>query len=160
MFTYCPPKSLQDLQSTTFPDGKRYYQLPDGTRLPSVTTVIGAKGKQAILEWRKRVGEEVADKISKYASSRGTNVHTLCERYLNNEFGANLRKFIFEQITSGNLSFLKDSIQSLIKKYFTNIKVEKLEVVEVPGESNAIDVSLTYSIINTGIVDQVQITFT
>ena len=85
MFNYCPPKDLQDLQSTTFPDGKRYYQLPDGTRLPSVTTVIGAKGKASILAWRKRVGEEEANKISRKASSRGTNVHTLCERYLNNE---------------------------------------------------------------------------
>jgi len=85
MFTYCPPKQLQDLQSQTFPDGKRYYSLPDGTRLPSVTTVIGAKKKDAIMAWRRRVGEEVANKISKQATSRGTNVHTLCERYLRNE---------------------------------------------------------------------------
>ena len=85
MFNYCPPKDLQNLKSQTFPDGKRYYVLPDGTRLPSVTTVIGAKGKKAIMEWRKRVGEEEANKISRKASSRGTNVHTLCERYLNNE---------------------------------------------------------------------------
>jgi len=85
MFNYCPPKNLQDLKSTTFPDGKRYYQLPDGTRLPSVTTVIGAKKKQAILEWRKRVGDEVANKISKQATSRGTNLHSICENYLNNE---------------------------------------------------------------------------
>ena len=85
MFNYCPPIQLQDLKSTTFPDGKRYYQLPDGTRLPSVTTVIGAKGKQAIMEWRKRVGEEQANKISRQASSRGTNLHTLCEKYLNND---------------------------------------------------------------------------
>ena len=85
MFTYCPPKSLQDLKSTTFPDGKRYYQLPDGTRLPSVTTVIGAKKKEAILEWRRRVGDEVANKISKQATSRGTNLHTLCEKFLNND---------------------------------------------------------------------------
>ena len=85
MFNYCPPKDLQDLQSTTFPDGKRYYQLPDGTRLPSVTTVLGAQKKESILAWRKKVGEEVANKISKMATSRGTNVHTLCERYLNNE---------------------------------------------------------------------------
>jgi genome maintenance exonuclease 1 len=85
MFTYCPPKPLQDLKSTTFPDGKRYYTLPDGTRLPSVTTVLGAQKKQAIMEWRKRVGEEKANAISRKASGRGTNVHTLCERYLNNE---------------------------------------------------------------------------
>ena len=85
MFNYCPPKDLADLKSQTFPDGKRYYTTPDGVKLPSVTTVIGAKGKQAILEWRKRVGEEEANKISRKATSRGTNVHTLCERYLNNE---------------------------------------------------------------------------
>ena len=85
MFTYCPPKQLQDLQSETFPDGKRYYKLPDGTKLPSVTTVIGAQKKAAIMEWRKRVGEEEANRVSKKATSRGTNVHTLCERYLNNE---------------------------------------------------------------------------
>jgi hypothetical protein len=85
MFNYCSPIQLQDLKSTTFPDGKRYYQLPDGTRLPSVTTVIGAKGKQAIMEWRKRIGEEQANKISRQASSRGTNLHTLCEKYLNND---------------------------------------------------------------------------
>jgi genome maintenance exonuclease 1 len=85
MFTYCTPKELQDLQSQTFPDGKRYYKLPDGTKLPSVTTVIGAQKKAAIMEWRKRVGEEEANRVSKKATSRGTNVHTLCERYLNNE---------------------------------------------------------------------------
>ena len=85
MFNYCPPVELQDLKSKTFPDGKRYYTTPDGHKLPSVTTVIGAKGKKAIMEWRKRVGEEEANKISRKASSRGTNVHTLCERYLNNE---------------------------------------------------------------------------
>ena len=85
MFNYCPPKNLQDLQSQTFPDGKRYYTLPDGTRLPSVTTVLGAQKKDAIMAWRKRVGEDVANAISKKATGRGTNVHTLCERYLNNE---------------------------------------------------------------------------
>jgi ATP-dependent exoDNAse (exonuclease V) beta subunit len=85
MFTYCPPKDLQDLKSETFPDGKRYYTLPDGTKLPSVTTVLGAQKKDAIIAWRKRVGEDVANAISRKATGRGTNVHTLCERYLNNE---------------------------------------------------------------------------
>ena len=84
-FVYCPPKDLQDLKSETFPDGRRYYTLEDGTKLPSVTTVLGAQKKQAIMEWRKRVGEETANKISRQATRRGTNVHTLCERYLNND---------------------------------------------------------------------------
>ena len=85
MFNYCTPKSLPDLISETYPDGKRYYTLEDGSRLPSVTTVIGAQKKESILEWRKKVGAEAANKISRQASSRGTNVHTLCERYLNND---------------------------------------------------------------------------
>jgi len=85
MFNYCTPKELKDLKSETFPDGKRYYTLEDGTKLPSVTTVLGAQKKDAIMAWRKRVGEAEANKISKAATGRGTNVHTLCERYLNNE---------------------------------------------------------------------------
>ena len=85
MFNYCPPVQLEDLKSETFPDGKRYYTLPDGTKLPSVTTVVGAQKKQSIIDWRKRVGEEEANRISKQATSRGTNVHTICENYLNNK---------------------------------------------------------------------------
>jgi hypothetical protein len=81
------------------------------------------------------------------------------ERYLNNNFGANLRKFLFEQINSDNINFLEESIQQLISFYFSNIKVEKLEVLEYP-DNNEINISITYSIINTGIIDQVQITFT
>jgi genome maintenance exonuclease 1 len=84
-FNFCPPKVLADLKSETFPDGKRYYTLEDGTKLPSVTTVLGAQKKEAIMKWRKRVGEEVANQISGIATRRGTAVHTLCENYLNNE---------------------------------------------------------------------------
>jgi len=84
-FNYCPPKNLPDLKSETQSDGKRYYTLPDGTKLPSVTTVLGAMKKDAIMAWRKRVGEANANAISKKATGRGTNVHTLCERYLNND---------------------------------------------------------------------------
>jgi phage baseplate assembly protein W len=81
------------------------------------------------------------------------------ERYLNNQFGANLRAFIFEQISTDNISDLKENIQSLLSQYFVNIKVDKLEVLESP-DNNEITVQLYYSIINTGITDQVQISFT
>ena len=85
MFNHCPPKVLPDLQSITQPDGKRYYTTPSGIRLPSVTTVVGAQSKQAIMEWRKRVGEEEANRKTRIATSRGTSVHNLCEKYLLNE---------------------------------------------------------------------------
>ena len=54
MFNYCPPVKLPDLESKTFEDGKRYYVTPEGNRLPSVTTVLGALKKQEIMAWRKR----------------------------------------------------------------------------------------------------------
>jgi phage baseplate assembly protein W len=81
------------------------------------------------------------------------------ERYLNNQFGANLRAFIFEQISTDNIDSLKENIQLLINKYFSNINIEKLDILEYP-DNNEINVQLTYSIINTGITDQVQISFT
>jgi len=91
---------LPDLKSETFPDGKRYYVTPSGSKLPSVTTVVGAQKKQAIMEWRRRVGEDVANKISRQATSRGTNVHTLCEKYLNNEELGEMMPDAFEMFKS------------------------------------------------------------
>jgi genome maintenance exonuclease 1 len=84
-FIHCPPKALPDLVSVTGDDGKRYYTTPSGVKLPSVTTVIGAMKKKAIMEWRARVGEEEANRVSRLASGRGTRVHSLAEKYLNNE---------------------------------------------------------------------------
>lgn len=81
------------------------------------------------------------------------------ERYLNNQFGANLRAFIFEQISSDNVSDLKENIQSLLSQYFNNIKIDNLNITENP-DNNEITVQLYYTIINTGVSDQVQISFT
>lgn len=66
-------------------NGTRYYESPKGGKYPSVTTVLSAYNKKEILEWRRRVGEETANKISRAASTRGTAFHKVCENYLNNE---------------------------------------------------------------------------
>ena len=63
----------------------RVYQTPNGKAYPSVTSVTGLHGKEAIFAWRKRVGEEEANRISAAATKRGTRVHSLCEDYLNNK---------------------------------------------------------------------------
>ena len=65
-------------------DGARLYETPSGRAYPSITTVTGLLKRQAIQEWRERVGAEEANKISGRASSRGTRVHSLCEDYLSN----------------------------------------------------------------------------
>ena len=80
------------------------------------------------------------------------------EIYLNPTFGANLRAFIFEQITSGNLDGLKQDIQSKIGLYFPNVFVASLDI-ESDTDNNEVTIVLKYNIIDTGISDQVQITF-
>lgn len=66
-------------------DGTRYYLSPTGDRYPSVTTVLSDYSKEGIDQWRKRVGDEKANAISKQATTRGTGVHKVIEHYLNNE---------------------------------------------------------------------------
>lgn len=67
-------------------DGHRYYTTPTGTRYPSVTTVLGQYAdKTWLYEWRKRVGEEKANEISRRATTRGTRLHAIFEKYLAND---------------------------------------------------------------------------
>jgi ATP-dependent exoDNAse (exonuclease V) beta subunit len=75
-----------DIKSETI-DGKRFYILPDGTtKVKSVTTIISdASDKTALLEWKKRVGEKEAQRITTQATRRGSSVHSIAERYVLNE---------------------------------------------------------------------------
>lgn len=60
----------------------RVYETPTGKKYPSVTSVVSLESRDAILEWRKKVGDEQANKIMTRASKRGTAIHSLCEDYL------------------------------------------------------------------------------
>jgi len=60
--------------------GKRHYQTPNGS-YPSITTVLSIRNKEGIYEWRKRVGNEEANRITKRAVTRGTHFHNLLEQY-------------------------------------------------------------------------------
>jgi len=64
--------------------GKRLYETPDGN-FPSITTVLSSLSKAGIQAWRKRVGEEEANRISTQASRRGTRTHSIIEDYLKNQ---------------------------------------------------------------------------
>ena len=66
-------------------NGKRFYATPAGELYPSITSILGEFSKASIQEWRKRVGETEANKISGKASRRGTRLHSVCERYIQNE---------------------------------------------------------------------------
>ena len=80
------------------------------------------------------------------------------ERYLNPTFGGNLRRFIFEQITTGNLNFLKQNIQESLNSFFPNVVVEALDIIPIE-DNNQVDITLKYSIKDTGINDNIQVTF-
>ena len=73
-----------ELESTTTEKG-RVYRVPGGELYPSITTVLSAYNKKAIMEWRQRVGEEKANEISRKAAGRGTKLHNTVEKYLLNE---------------------------------------------------------------------------
>ena len=77
---------LRKLERATI-DGVRYYSIPDEDqllKLVSITSVTSHFNKEIFVKWRKRVGNEEADKITKAATSRGTDLHTLVENYLYN----------------------------------------------------------------------------
>jgi len=65
-------------------DGSRRYVVNDKL-LPSVTTVTSYQNRKVIAEWRERVGEETANKISHFASTNGTKFHKIVEDYVNNQ---------------------------------------------------------------------------
>ena len=73
-----------DLLTETTDKG-RLYTTPNGTRYPSITTVLSILSEDAIRQWRQRGGEETANRISTRAANRGTAVHSIIERYLDNE---------------------------------------------------------------------------
>ena len=101
-------------------NGKRFYATPDGNKYPSVTTITSQYNKQSIMEWRKRVGEEEANRISSRAAGRGTRVHTICENYLNNQ-----DDYTKKQMPDAVVMF--KTLQPLLDQYVNNI-----HALEVP----------------------------
>jgi genome maintenance exonuclease 1 len=79
--------NLEPLERETI-DGVRYYSIPDVdelVKLVSITSVTSHFNKEIFVNWRKKVGNETADKITKAATKRGTDMHTLTEYYLKND---------------------------------------------------------------------------
>ena len=76
---------LPEIKATTT-DGVRLYETPEGNKYPSITTVLSVRNKKGLFEWRKRVGEDVANYVARKAANRGTSVHHMCEDYINNDF--------------------------------------------------------------------------
>lgn len=84
MIKFNPKYNYQPLNRI---DGaSRLYETPDGARVPSVTTILdrtkSEESKQALANWRKRVGEQKAKEITTEAAGRGTRMHKWLENYI------------------------------------------------------------------------------
>jgi len=91
-------------------DQRRHYDLGGTRRYPSITTLLGATGDKTYLkEWRDRVGATEANRISHEAALRGTNVHTLIDRYLKKQ------PIHAEEFSPNHLLLFKSLIRELKK---------------------------------------------
>jgi genome maintenance exonuclease 1 len=117
------PNDYETLERETI-DGVRYYTVPGSDtprKLVSITSVISHFNREKFREWRQRVGEEEANKITRKATSRGTDMHTLVEHYLKNEELPSvqpLSEFLFKQAKPelkriNNIHALEQSLFSL-----------------------------------------------
>jgi len=124
-----------DLETETI-NGKRFYKTPEGLLYPSVTTITSQHGKDKIIEWRKRVGEEEANRISTKASNRGTKVHKICENYLNNEEDyARTNPAHIHKTMPDTIAMFK-SLQPLLDEHVNNI-----HALEIPLYSHHLRVA-------------------
>ena len=109
------PVTLQDIKARN-KDGTRLYETPDGNFYPSVTTVLSVRNKQGLHEWRKRVGNDVANYVARTSAARGTAVHHMCEDYLNNE---DMKKHEAKFLPYSKVDFFAVSLFN--KKFFKSL---------------------------------------
>ena len=84
MFTHLDTITPVELKTIEGPKG-RFYVTPEGNKYPSITTILGSGDKPWLNDWRQSLGFEKADKEMKRAADRGTAVHLMVERFLDNE---------------------------------------------------------------------------
>lgn len=99
--------------------GTRVYVTPSGKKYPSITTILGIRNKEFLMAWRRRVGEAEANRVSRHAAARGTALHSISERYLNNEE---------EYFVEGEMPHVKamfNSIRPIIDTYVGKIIMQE-----------------------------------
>jgi len=109
-------------------DGKRVYSSPDGTKLPSVTTVLDRtkpqEARQALQQWRDRVGHAKAQAITTEAAGRGTRMHAYLEQYI--------KENRMSEMTTNPFSWASLSMANKIIKEGLENKVTQFYGVEIP----------------------------
>jgi phage baseplate assembly protein W len=80
------------------------------------------------------------------------------ERFLNLQFGAGLRNFLFENISPESIEQLRLNIIENLKLYFPRVLVQDLKLTPV-FDQNLITFTLKYSVSETNINDEISINF-
>jgi len=80
------------------------------------------------------------------------------ERPGNPSFGAGLRAFIFTQIDLQDLNFIREDVQDKLNTFFPSVIVKELTVLPT-NEENTIQINITYSVKDTGISDELTLSF-
>jgi genome maintenance exonuclease 1 len=96
----------------------RHYKLHNSDiKYTSITTLLGKTADKTYLDnWRKRIGHEAADDITKTAANKGTSIHNLVEHYLKdkplplfNSLQEKLRFLSLQKYLDDEISILKGS---------------------------------------------------
>ena len=151
MFNHFPPQELPEIKQINI-DGKRHYETPVGTFI-SITTLLSSQIPQGVLEWRKSVGDDVANYVMQMASTRGNKVHEMVESYLSNkpqndlldEFGGLMGDrsslfSLFENLRSSRLALNKATSETkgvsdrLEAVRFQHTEIQKASLL--PGEAD------------------------
>lgn len=127
MFTHLDLIHPVELKSKDGPKG-RFYTTPEGAKYPSITTVLGAGDKPWLADWRNSLGAEKADKETKRAADRGTAIHAMIEKYLNNE----------ENVTAG---YTHENIADFNKLRLMLKKIDNIYTQETPLWSDTLKVA-------------------
>ena len=131
-------------------NGQRLYTCPDGNAVPSVTTILDKtkpeEKKQALLNWRKSIGEDKANQVVTEAANRGTRMHKYLEDHIN---GETLKESVTNPYAQQSLDMAKVVIKEGLKDvdeywgtevalYFPQIYAGTTDCVGVHKGSDAI----------------------
>ncbi|UTS52047.1 hypothetical protein [Synechococcus phage BUCT-ZZ01] len=127
-------------------DGVRFYKDSEGFFYKSVTTYLAKFGSKGLDSWRKAVGEEQAKLTGRLAAKKGTNIHTACEKFLNNDADYKKHLFYDELMDWKELEpALKQNLDNILCQEF-RLKSKKLKlagtvdcIAEVNGVLSVID---------------------
>lgn len=115
-------------------EGSRRYQLPDGSLVPSVTTILSAvKDISHLKEWIERVGEERANQIKVEASTLGTGIHENLENYIHGRpmSGAFMEQALAKLIIKKGFGRLKEIWGTEVSLYSQGLYAGTTDLVAV-----------------------------